>query len=130
MSGLRSRETVVSASASNAHRAQFCISHLIDVANINLRKPQNRERKGIRFATARSSRLLRQRAIALLVVGCVATLCELRHIIVCPHLLASLHVFRKADGEVPMRRHITIALAIMASLVTLMFFADAAGMID
>jgi hypothetical protein len=29
-----------------------------------------------------------------------------------------------------MRRHITIALAIMASLVTLMFFADAAGMID
>jgi hypothetical protein len=37
---------VVSASASNAHRAQLYISHLIDVANINLRKPQNRERKG------------------------------------------------------------------------------------
>jgi hypothetical protein len=29
-----------------------------------------------------------------------------------------------------MRRHIRIALAIMASLVSLMFFADAAGMID
>ena len=73
-------------------------------------------------ATARSSRVLRQRAIALLVAGCMATLCELRHIIVCPHLLASLHVFR-------MRTHWDCT-GHNGELVTLMFFADAAGMID
>ena len=38
--------------------------------------------------------------------------------------------WRILSAEHKMRRHIGIARAIMASLVTLMFFADAAGMID